>query len=1077
MLGTSQSSSSQGPPNNNVGGVNGIHPNHFYQQTNTNNRVEYNQSGMSTNNGQQQYNTNTSNFNSLDYSDVANSSRRAYNESSQQQSANVKRNNFLNLLNGGANHIEEGVKSPESSSQPNPPTLRKITLNQRILQKNMNRISNTNNVQAMQAQEPVQEAHQPAFAGGVPIRHKKFQSANNKLQINSNSQQRDNSMTSSTTSDQQPMINVARIQQAIQKIYGNQRKNSLNNSQQQAMQPGSQQFAPNFTNGQQFVGSSTQTIEAQSEVPGQIKRKQIKIKPAFGGQQMGSSADTQPTNASTEKSACHVPQLNFSSESTGAPTQQSATSPLNKKLIHQGQIASSSRRQMRETQRSKINNTHQDTARVQEEQEVTNRSHLATGNVTMSEPVVITDQTLLASHRQTSNSQNLVSARHVHDRESQLRQAATSNLKHQTSSDSIGAQNDIQYPLNPQKAIKHFRQYLTAYEIQEVLDFPQIYYVGVGCQKVKGNQSADHNCGYDDAKGNYKIIINDQIGYRYEIREFLGKGSFGIAVKCFDHKKKEYVAIKVIKNKKKYYYQAGVELKILQFLRENDQDDTMNIIHMKDYVIFRKHLCISFELMSINLYDFLKLNDFEGLSLSLIRRFAIQLLYALKYLKEHDVIHCDLKPENILLKDPTKSGIKIIDFGSSCFQDERVYTYIQSRFYRAPEIILGIPYTPAIDMWSFGCIMAEFCIGYPLFPGEDEMEQFSMIMEFCGVPNQQVVTASQRRKKFFNDDGTPILAPNQKNKVRKPASKNLEEVLDTDDRSFVDFVRRCLDWDPETRMSPDEALRHAWILEGLPPKVLIHHQKLHNIPTSELPPHIREQRQQYFLKEQQANQQLNMTQQMPQQQPHQPQQYRSEPRKQQQSYIGQPVNNSTAVIKRVGNQQQQTLIINSVGGMTGVNGIQQMAQSDTQIQQQQQSILSQQQAILLHQSLDANGQLSTTQALQNNLISPRTKKIVMNSQEAASKNHLILKQTVQNPINGGGGGPAANNTQISLENKSLEHTLRNRKIILSSGLKRAEHSNGGDLAPTAARKQIIFPQSANNMNLGGPVVSTNITDL
>ena len=163
---------------------------------------------------------------------------------------------------------------------------------------------------------------------------------------------------------------------------------------------------------------------------------------------------------------------------------------------------------------------------------------------------------------------------------------------------------------------------------------------------------------------------------------------------------------------------------------------------MKDYVIFRKHLCISFELMSINLYDFLKLNDFEGLSLGLIRRFAIQLLYALKYLKEHQVIHCDLKPENILLKDPTKSGIKIIDFGSSCFQDERVYTYIQSRFYRAPEIILGIPYKSSIDMWSFGCIMAEFCIGFPLFPGEDEMEQLAMIMEVCGIPGNEVLKVS-----------------------------------------------------------------------------------------------------------------------------------------------------------------------------------------------------------------------------------------------------------------------------------------------------------------------------------------------
>ena len=95
-------------------------------------------------------------------------------------------------------------------------------------------------------------------------------------------------------------------------------------------------------------------------------------------------------------------------------------------------------------------------------------------------------------------------------------------------------------------------------------------------------------------------------------------------------------------------------------------------------------------------------------------------MYALKYLKEFQIIHCDLKPENILLKEANKSGIKIIDFGYSTFLDERVYTYIQSRFYRAPEIMLGIPYTCAIDMWSFGCIMAELYIGYPIFPGESE---------------------------------------------------------------------------------------------------------------------------------------------------------------------------------------------------------------------------------------------------------------------------------------------------------------------------------------------------------------------
>ena len=231
------------------------------------------------------------------------------------------------------------------------------------------------------------------------------------------------------------------------------------------------------------------------------------------------------------------------------------------------------------------------------------------------------------------------------------------------------------------------------------------------------------------------------------------------------------MALKIIKNKKKFYYQAGVELKILQYLKENDPDDTMNIIHMKDYVIFRKHLCITFELLSINLYEFLKNNSFEGLSLGLIRRFAIQLLYSLKYLTKHQVIHCDLKPENILLKDPTKSGIKIIDFGCSCFSDQRVYSYIESRFYRAPEIILGIPYTTGIDMWSFGCICCELLIGYPIFPGEDEMEQLGYMMECRGEPPATMLDQASRKKKFFTENNDPILVANSRGKVRRPNTK------------------------------------------------------------------------------------------------------------------------------------------------------------------------------------------------------------------------------------------------------------------------------------------------------------------
>lgn len=157
------------------------------------------------------------------------------------------------------------------------------------------------------------------------------------------------------------------------------------------------------------------------------------------------------------------------------------------------------------------------------------------------------------------------------------------------------------------------------------------------------------------------------------------------------------------------------------------------------------------------------------------------------------IIHCDLKPENILLKEPNKSGIKIIDFGSSTFMDERVYTYIQSRFYRAPEIMLGIPYNCSIDMWSFGCIMAELYIGYPIFPGDSENDQMSRIIEMVGIPGADLLSMSGRKDKFFvtGPDGKklePIMAKNSRGKLRKSLGKPIALVIGDEDPDFTDFV-------------------------------------------------------------------------------------------------------------------------------------------------------------------------------------------------------------------------------------------------------------------------------------------------
>ncbi len=174
--------------------------------------------------------------------------------------------------------------------------------------------------------------------------------------------------------------------------------------------------------------------------------------------------------------------------------------------------------------------------------------------------------------------------------------------------------------------------------------------------------------------------------------------------------------------------------------------------------------------------------------MGLMRRFARQILEALRFLRSHGIIHCDMKPENILLQQPKKSQLKVIDLGSSCFQDERVYTYIQSRFYRAPEIMLGIPYTTAIDMWSFGCIMAELCLGLPLFPGESEQEQLALIMETRGLPPKHMLAEAGRKKLFFDGRNNPLLEPDGSGKLHFPGTQTLFQRLKTADKKFVQFV-------------------------------------------------------------------------------------------------------------------------------------------------------------------------------------------------------------------------------------------------------------------------------------------------
>jgi dual specificity tyrosine-phosphorylation-regulated kinase 2/3/4 len=365
--------------------------------------------------------------------------------------------------------------------------------------------------------------------------------------------------------------------------------------------------------------------------------------------------------------------------------------------------------------------------------------------------------------------------------------------------------------VGPQDAIRI--AILNIYERGEIIDYSDIYFCGTqNANKIVGDlHTSKPNFGYDDERGDYSIVVGDHLAYRYEIVDILGKGSFGQVVRCIDHKTGTLVAVKIIRNKKRFHQQALVEVNILKKLREWDPKNKHSMVNFTQSFYFRGHLCISTELLDMNLYEFIKSNSFRGFSLKLIRRFTKQMLSSLTILKQHKVIHCDLKPENILLRHPLHSEIKVIDFGSSCFENEKVYTYIQSRFYRSPEVILGMTYGLPIDMWSLGCILAELYTGVPIFPGENEQEQLACIMEVFGPPEKHLIEKSTRKKLFFDSMGKPRLTVSTKGRRRRPSSKTLQQAIKCDDEAFLDFLARCLRWDPDRRLKPEEAIRHEFI--------------------------------------------------------------------------------------------------------------------------------------------------------------------------------------------------------------------------------------------------------------------------
>ena len=335
---------------------------------------------------------------------------------------------------------------------------------------------------------------------------------------------------------------------------------------------------------------------------------------------------------------------------------------------------------------------------------------------------------------------------------------------------------------------------LSEYEEDEILLYDKIYFYGKGSAKISGN--------FTDEQGNFIGVIGDHVAYRYEILSLVGRGSFGQVFECFDHKRQDKVALKVINCKSRFTKSGKNESNLIDLL--TDIDEYGCVLQKLAGFEFRGHFMMVFELLSLNLFQFLENMNFRGVALSILKRIAVQVLITLKTIHSLNYIHCDLKPENLMFKYENKSSLKVIDYGSASCSTEELLDYVQSRFYRAPEVVLGCSYNEKIDIWSFGCILVECFTGQPLFPAESEQELLVMVQEKLGKPSRRLLSRAEFRASYVDSSGFVSGS-------FEGDGKTLDDVLMNVDERFVDFVKKCLVWDPDQRISAEDALSHPWI--------------------------------------------------------------------------------------------------------------------------------------------------------------------------------------------------------------------------------------------------------------------------
>jgi len=353
--------------------------------------------------------------------------------------------------------------------------------------------------------------------------------------------------------------------------------------------------------------------------------------------------------------------------------------------------------------------------------------------------------------------------------------------------------------------------------------------------------------------GYHPVQIGNIFNQKYKIKKKLGWGHFSTVWLAEDCVHDRDVAIKIVKSAKNYTEAARDEVDILQKIAQQDPNNERCILQLLDHFdIFGPngtHVAMVFECLGCNLLTLIRMYKYKGIPTPLVRIFSKQILIGIEFLHKCNIIHTDLKPENVLLmKTPnimtvndnsengsknylipkTKEDIlavfsdgsfkaKLVDLGNACWTYKHYTDDIQTRQYRAPEVILGARYDTSVDIWSMACMIFELLTGDLLFEPKSSRnytkndDHLAQMIELLGPIPRIISTNGKYSQKYFNRKGELL-------HIKKLKSWRIIEILkekynfsEEDAQTIENFLFPMLHYNPNSRATATDCLNNPWI--------------------------------------------------------------------------------------------------------------------------------------------------------------------------------------------------------------------------------------------------------------------------